>query len=146
MTSREDALRSLAAELWLIGRRVRRNHLTLVHEVAPELGVNGYALLETLAVQPERRQSALAEAIGTDKPTMSRLVQELEEAGLVERSPDPSDGRAQLVRLTAEGEERMTRVLERRRGIYESRLDDWSAEDLDQMAGVLARYNAAWER
>jgi hypothetical protein len=36
---------------------VRRSHLQLVQEVAPELGINGYALLETLAVQPERRQS-----------------------------------------------------------------------------------------
>jgi DNA-binding MarR family transcriptional regulator len=146
VTRRDDALHALASELWLIGRRVRRSHLQLVQEVAPELGINGYALLETLAVQPERRQSELAEAIGTDKPAMSRLVQELEAAGLVERSQDPSDGRAQLVRLTADGSERMARVLDRRRRVYEARLEDWPADDLVRLARELARYNAAWER
>jgi DNA-binding MarR family transcriptional regulator len=142
VTDREEAMRALASELWILGRRIRRNHMALVHEVAPELGVNGYALFEALADEPDRRQSDLAEAIGTDKGALSRLVGELEALGLVERTPDPSDGRAQLVRLTDEGAKRMWRLLERRRDFFETRLDGWSAPDLEQLAAGLARYNA----
>lgn len=145
MTGREDALRLLASELWLLGRRIRRKHRELIHDVAPELGMNGYALLEALAEQPERRQSDLACAIGVDKGVMSRLVSDLEGLGLVERIPDPSDRRAHLVRLTTEGAERMHRVLDGRREIYEQRFAQWSADDLERLARELARYNATWD-
>lgn len=37
------------------------------------------------------------------KPSMSYLVEYLEEAGYLERLPHPTDGRARLVRLTARG-------------------------------------------
>ena len=37
------------------------------------------------------------------KPSMAYLVEYLEQAGYVDRVPDPSDGRARLVRLTARG-------------------------------------------
>lgn len=37
------------------------------------------------------------------KPSMSYLVRYVEEAGYVEREPDPTDGRAQLIQLTARG-------------------------------------------
>ena len=37
------------------------------------------------------------------KPSMAYLVEYLEQAGYVDRVPDPSDGRARLVQLTARG-------------------------------------------
>ncbi|WP_239062203.1 MarR family transcriptional regulator [Streptomyces sp. SID13031] len=41
---------------------------------------------------------------------VSRLVSRLERRGLVERSPDPHDGRASRLRLTAEGREVQRRI------------------------------------
>jgi len=37
--------------------------------------------------------------MGISKQAVSRLVQELEEMGAVERVPDPTDGRAELVKF-----------------------------------------------
>lgn len=46
------------------------------------------------------RLSELAEAAQITKQTATALVDRLEAAGWVERVPDPTDGRARLVRLT----------------------------------------------
>ncbi len=47
------------------------------------------------------RLSVLADRAQVAKQTATALVDKLERAGYVERVPDPSDGRARLVRLTA---------------------------------------------
>lgn len=50
------------------------------------------------------RLSVLAERAQIAKQTATALVDKLERAGYVERIPDPADGRARLVRLTARAE------------------------------------------
>lgn len=49
------------------------------------------------------RVTRLAEAAQVTKQTAGFLVEQLERAGYVERVPDPTDGRARLVRLSARG-------------------------------------------
>jgi len=49
------------------------------------------------------RLTDLAEQAQVTKQTASLLVAALEREGLVERVPDPADGRARLIRLTSKG-------------------------------------------
>lgn len=49
------------------------------------------------------RLSDLAAWAGMTRPSMAELVDELEAQGLVERRPDPTDGRAKLIVLTPPG-------------------------------------------
>jgi DNA-binding MarR family transcriptional regulator len=51
------------------------------------------------------RVSVLAERAQITKQSMAELVAHLERHGYVERTPDPSDRRAKLVRSTARGSE-----------------------------------------
>ncbi|MCX2972638.1 MarR family transcriptional regulator [Halieaceae bacterium IMCC8485] len=46
----------------------------------------------------------LASAAGIRPQSMMKIIQELEQQGLVERRPDPADSRAKLVNFTAAGE------------------------------------------
>jgi len=49
------------------------------------------------------RLTELAEAARITKQTAGFIVDQLERAGYVERTPDPSDARARLVRITERG-------------------------------------------
>lgn len=49
------------------------------------------------------RLTYLARQSGLTKQAVGEVVDDLQRLGYVERVPDPSDGRAKLVRLTAEG-------------------------------------------
>ncbi|PXA90841.1 hypothetical protein DMC47_26835 [Nostoc sp. 3335mG] len=48
-------------------------------------------------------QVALASALDTDPMTMSSILKRLAERKLVQREPDPQDGRAKIVTLTPQG-------------------------------------------
>ncbi|KGN41672.1 MarR family winged helix-turn-helix transcriptional regulator [Knoellia aerolata] len=50
------------------------------------------------------RLSVLADRAQIAKQTATAIVDKLERAGYVERVPDPTDGRARLVRMTARAE------------------------------------------
>ena len=58
------------------------------------------------------RLTELAEKAMMTKQAMGQLVDEVERLGYVERSPDPSDGRAKIVRFTPKGLELIRRGTE----------------------------------
>ena len=49
------------------------------------------------------RQSEIAVALGIEPMTLSRYIDGLEKAGLIERRVDPKDGRARCVSVTEKG-------------------------------------------
>lgn len=51
-----------------------------------------------------QRPSDLAESVGLSKQAVNDLLGELERNGYIERHPDPQDGRARIVHLTARGQ------------------------------------------
>src|ERR1700677_2245167 len=63
--------------------------------------------IRVLAILRDRRvkMSELADYLGLDKSTITGLVDRAEKRGLLQRTPNPVDGRAVDVFLTAEGRE-----------------------------------------
>lgn len=68
------------------------------------------------------RVSDLAEQARVTKQSAASLVEQLEKAGYVERVPDPTDGRARLVRLTP----RLRRVADAADAEVARVLDEWA--------------------
>jgi len=111
------------------GPKVRASHTSLF----PFVDLEGTRLTE------------LAARMGVSKQAAGQLVGELEDMGVLERVPDPADGRAKLVRFSARG----------RRGLLEGlallrRLElELSAQmhegDMDRLHGILLRLLAALE-
>ncbi|MER7072124.1 MarR family transcriptional regulator [Terrabacter sp. NPDC000476] len=83
------------------------------------------------------RVSDLAEQARVTKQSAASLVVQLEEAGYVERVPDPTDGRARLVRLTP----RLRQVAEVADAEVERVLAEWAdrvgEERLQQLHEIL---------
>src|ERR1700678_859377 len=74
----------------------------LVRQLGGELSRTEVGLLNTLSSGP-RRITELAELEGLAQPTMTSLVQRLEQQGLVRRDRQADDGRVVLVQLTDSG-------------------------------------------
>nr|WP_281366594.1 MarR family winged helix-turn-helix transcriptional regulator [Nocardioides thalensis] len=68
-------------------------------------GARGYEVLCAVVNGDHPSQLALARHLGIDRTVMTYLVDDLVEAGLVERRPNPTDRRQRLVVATRAGEE-----------------------------------------
>jgi DNA-binding MarR family transcriptional regulator len=86
------------------------------------------------------RVGDLAEQALVTKQTVGYLVEQLERTGYVERVPDPSDGRARLVRLTPRAE-RLVPIanaeVERALGEWEAHVGADALHQLDETLGRL---------
>ncbi len=70
---------------------------------AHDISMWGYVVLVALDGSSMRTQAALAAAIGADKTRIIRDLDELQERGLIERTPDPDDRRVRLLAITEAG-------------------------------------------
>jgi MarR family transcriptional regulator for hemolysin len=76
---------------------------------AVSVSPRAHCVLST-ALQGEYTQTALAHAIGLDKTTMVVTIDELEQEGLAERRPSPTDRRAHVIAVTKSGERRLAKA------------------------------------
>ncbi|WP_274561976.1 MarR family winged helix-turn-helix transcriptional regulator [Streptomyces spiramyceticus] len=132
---------ALERELAVFLRRARASSGDMAREVHPELEPAAYGLLVRLDEVERQRATDLAAWFGVGKATMSRQLRALEELGLVTREPDPADGRASLVALTAEGRARFRRVRDARRARYVRKLADWDRAEVAELARLLHQLN-----
>jgi DNA-binding MarR family transcriptional regulator len=72
------------------------------------------SVLDTLTSRGPTRLTKLAKTEQISQPGLTQLVARLERDGLVERRPDPTDGRATLVHITEAGRQVGTSRLEDR--------------------------------
>jgi DNA-binding MarR family transcriptional regulator len=77
--------------------------------------------------------SALATAEHVRPQSMAVTLATLEQQGLITRTPDPSDGRRQIVELTTEGHERLDGVREAREEWLSTSLQNAFSEDERQV-------------
>lgn len=98
------AWRRRGSSSWeLFDQAYRSVHQRLANHLAesghPMVRASHGAVFENIAPEGSRITD-MADRHGITKQSMGPFVDELEEHGYVERYPDPSDGRAKLVRLT----------------------------------------------
>ncbi|MER7251603.1 MarR family transcriptional regulator [Kribbella sp. NPDC000426] len=86
----------------------------------------------------EARISELAKADRCSQPTMSNLVQRLEEQGWVRRAADPADSRASLISLTDAGLAELNSARRQAGVALASRLHQLSATDLTTLEAAVA--------
>jgi len=118
------------------GRRLRQEAAGAVGELTP----TSAAALATVERHGPLTPSELAEVERVKRPTATRTLRVLGEAGLVERAPDPTDGRSSLVSITAAGRDRLRRLRGRKNAYLARRMRDLPAADLatlDRAAEIL---------
>ena len=144
--SRADELGRLEQEVGVLIRRVKRVIGERARAVHPDLQPASYLMLMYLASEGPRRSSVLSDRFNVDKGAISRQVQHLCDLGLLDREPDPADGRAVLISASSDAVRRMESVAGERRRWLDEQLGEWSEADLREFVGGLARYNEALDK
>jgi DNA-binding MarR family transcriptional regulator len=94
-------------------------------------------LLTELVHRGECRVSDLAHHRIVDASVVSRQVNQLEQAGLITRRPDPADKRVSLLRATADGEQVVTDLERKKQEWISEALVDWDDARVRDLARLL---------
>jgi DNA-binding MarR family transcriptional regulator len=129
----------LAARLRLgITRTARR----LRQEAGGSLSPSQIAALATIERHGPLTPSELAQRERVQRPTVTRVLARLEEAGLAQRAGDPADRRSSLVTITADGRALLAAQRTRKDAYLARRLESLDAADratLERAAELLER-------
>lgn len=125
---------------WSIGM-LMRHYKTQVGPCVADLprGGRGYQLLYTVVCKAMPNQSRLADYLGIDRSVLPYVIDDLVEAGLVERQPDPADRRARKVVATALGVETFRTLQERVTAAEEAALTALQPAEQKQFRSLLSR-------
>lgn len=113
---------------------------TTVFVTRTEVGV-----LRSLRAHP-RRITELATDEGVTQPAITLLVNRLGQRGWVKRIPDPSDGRAVLVSLTAVGEGVFEQLRAEYRALLHEEMATLDDEDVETLASAVEILDGLIER
>ncbi|HEU5106488.1 MAG TPA: MarR family transcriptional regulator [Solirubrobacterales bacterium] len=100
------------------------------------------AALATIERHGPITPSEIAAIERVKRPTITRTLGCLEREGLIDRTPDPADGRSSLVSVNGAGRERLRRLRGRKNAYLARRMRDLSPEEvetLEQAAAILER-------
>lgn len=119
--SYEDHLRSakqgnLGQLLFRCSRLLNEQGVARAQALTPGLRTSHTSLLPHIDLEGTRL-TELSRRLGISKQAVGQLVQELEEMGMVERHPDPSDGRAWRVCFSERGRQGLLQGLEQLRAL-----------------------------
>ncbi len=125
----------MTSEPVAVANRLRPALLKLARELRREshaLGVTGGQVTLLFQIQQNRGIGVgdLAALERVSPASMSSHVERLERAGLIQRTPDPTDRRRQGLSLSAEGERVLRSVKSRRTAWLAARLQQLSPEEV----------------
>ncbi len=131
----------LEKQLSLVARRLSRPvKLHGPSEVAL-LDRPAFMALWRLVEDGPMRPTALSQLLDLDLSVVSRQLKALEDAGLVQREPDPADARATLVGCSPQGAQVFAETSAKRAAVLDEALHGWAAVDRQDLARLLARFN-----
>jgi DNA-binding MarR family transcriptional regulator len=136
----EQSLSESAVRLRLAIVRTARRLRQEAAGAGGELTPTSASALATVERHGPLTPSELAEIERVKRPTATRTLRVLTEAGLVDRAPDPTDGRSALVSITPTGRERLRRLRGRKNAYLARRMRGLSAGEvatLEQAAAIL---------
>ncbi len=137
-TTLTDAATGLRMAIVRTSRRLRQEAAGASGQLTP----TAVAALATVERHGPLTPSELAEIEHVKRPSATRTLRGLTEAGLVDRAPDPADGRSALVSVTPAGRERLRRLRGRKNAYLARRMRDLPAGDvaaLERAAAILER-------
>jgi DNA-binding MarR family transcriptional regulator len=136
---RRESVEDLYQQLNAVIRRSRE----LSNDLHPDLSLVAHTFMSLVETVPEIRASDLAERLGLDKSTVSRQLNHLFDAGLLNREGGRPGRRGDPLSLTPAGRRALNADADRVRARLTDWLENWEDRDIDAFADLMARFNAS---
>lgn len=143
-TPEETSLRDVDGEeiadlLSEIGRAFKARLRSLPDSPAKDLSMPQRDVLKMIGRRPGITPAQIGERMGRDRAQITRLVSELEEVGLIERTRSTQDRRSVVLSLSPNGINLFARMLERRAGLSQIMLSDLNDTETQTLKRLLQR-------
>jgi DNA-binding MarR family transcriptional regulator len=132
---------SVIEDLYLPLNTLIRRSRELSNALHPGLSLVGYTFLSMVDMTPALRASDLAERLGLDKSSVSRQLNQLFEAGLLDREGGRPGRRGDPLSVTPAGRRALAADADRVRARVTCWLADWDEEDIAAFGALMARFN-----
>ncbi|MFJ3141308.1 MarR family winged helix-turn-helix transcriptional regulator [Streptomyces halstedii] len=125
---------------WLLGRAAARGH-RLVGAALAEVGMRmtHHAVLAAVADMGSLSQAELGRSLGIDPKDMVAILDDLQNDGLVTRTPDTVDRRKNVIALSAGGKRLLLRTEELSRAANDELTAALTPEERTQLVRLLTR-------
>ncbi|MDO0937947.1 MarR family winged helix-turn-helix transcriptional regulator [Streptomyces sp. DG2A-72] len=132
------AIRTLPS--WLLGRAAARGRALVAAALAEEgMKMWHHVVLSAVRDLAPVAQADLGRSVGLDPKDVVGILNDLQSAGLVVRTPDPTDRRKNAVSLTPDGARLLTRCEKAARAANDDLLAPLSEAERAQFMGLLTR-------
>jgi len=129
---------------WALGVVLRAYHSCVITALGDfPHGPRGYQTLTVVVRGDQPSQLALAAFLGIDRTVMTYLIDDLVQAGLVERQLNPADRRQRKVVATAQGRRALKDLQQRVREAEDAVLGTLDAGERDAFRSMLRRVACA---
>lgn len=132
---------ALAREISFLTARARARGNAAANRALADLDlkVRPYAVLAMACSDTQPSQREVGTFLDLDPSQVVALVDSLEQRGAIRREPDPRDRRSKVLVATQAGQELYARAAERARDAEEHTLQALTAEERNQLRGMLAK-------
>jgi MarR family 2-MHQ and catechol resistance regulon transcriptional repressor len=142
---REDAS---GTHLWLVMMKAHRalQRLAIQSVVAFEVGLSDFGVMEMLLHKGPQPVNEIGRRIGLTSGAITAAVDRLESCDLVTREAHPSDRRARVVRLTAEGRKQAAKLFAGHKTAMDAAASGLSKSERATLIGLLRKLGVSAER
>lgn len=125
-----------AGRVATLGARLTATHMALEAR-------SDFAVLAALDELGALSQAEIGRSLGLDRANVNRIVTRLEREGLLQRTPDPHDGRRLALTATADGVAHLADLERRAARVQDELLVALDAEEREQLRRLLDQVLAA---
>lgn len=123
-------------------------HLTLFRNAVSEwagLNVTDMECMRLLFLKGTASPSELSKHTGLTSGATTAMLDRLEDAGLIERRPNPNDRRGTLIAAAELSAEKATSWFESARKAQDELISSYSAEELEIISDIFERFTKLWD-
>ena len=123
-------------------KRLKHAFQKTLHELNADITADQWVVLDVVIRTPGMSQQEIGDATAKDRPTITRILDKLEEKDLIARRSDPEDRRKFGIHPTATGKRKVKTLLPKVERFRTAHFQGLNDKDMRDLVRILDKINA----